>query len=448
VSQNGDVLGKAAGSATITVTTVDGNKTASCTVTVGTLSVLSGTITITPTSSVATGAELTATYSGSETVTYQWKKDGGNVGTNANKYKPTEAGSYTVTVSATGYAPKTSAVVDVGDSTLSALPGTITISPSSGVNTGTDLTATYSGTQTVTYQWRRDGENVGTTNIYKATQAGSYTVTVGAAGYNSKTSTPIAVTAPSTQTMAVIIIGTPEVGNVLTADVQKNFTGKNEYQWYLGSEKIDGYNYFEFPVGFEHVGKAISVEVTCGGKTARSPTVTARDGAYTLALEYNDWNAKNLYAYITFGQGWRSNANNWPLQWYRNNAAISGATTSPYTITPADAGKVITCKVTVKCRNQSGRTDEAVLVIAGEIEEAYNDNLGGCKTAIDNTGITWWEITFWNLNSMHHATIANEERIFIHFSLEKYDTFPSDRTTRLNEIGEELKSLIDSAKSI
>jgi endoglucanase len=74
---------------------------------------LSGTITITPNSSVQTGTELTATYSGSEAVSYQWRKDGGNVGTSSNKYTPTEAGSYTVTVSATGYNPKTSAAITV-----------------------------------------------------------------------------------------------------------------------------------------------------------------------------------------------------------------------------------------------------------------------------------------------------------------------------------------------
>ena len=73
---------------------------------------LSGTISISP-STAETGTELTATYTGSETVSYQWKKDGGNVGTNSNKYTPTAAGSYTVTVSATGYQSKTSTAVTI-----------------------------------------------------------------------------------------------------------------------------------------------------------------------------------------------------------------------------------------------------------------------------------------------------------------------------------------------
>ena len=74
---------------------------------------LTGTISILPNADVKVGTELTATYNGTETVTYQWRQDYANVGTNSNKYTSTEAGSYTVTVSATGYNPKTSDAVDV-----------------------------------------------------------------------------------------------------------------------------------------------------------------------------------------------------------------------------------------------------------------------------------------------------------------------------------------------
>jgi hypothetical protein len=85
---------------------------------------LSGTISISPNTDVTINMELTANYSGSETVAYQWKKDGSNVGTNSDKYTPTEAGSYTVTVSATGYNSKTSAAVTVPPQ---APPGSINI---------------------------------------------------------------------------------------------------------------------------------------------------------------------------------------------------------------------------------------------------------------------------------------------------------------------------------
>jgi len=119
VTTNGVVTAVAAGSTTITVTTADGGKETKCSVDVNdpSLSTLSGTVTISPSGTVAVNTELTATYSGTEAVSFQWKKDGNSIGTattaNPNKYTPTQADSYSVTVSLAGYNSKTSAPVTV-----------------------------------------------------------------------------------------------------------------------------------------------------------------------------------------------------------------------------------------------------------------------------------------------------------------------------------------------
>jgi hypothetical protein len=78
-----------------------------------------------------------------------------------------------------------------------ALSGAITISPSSGVTTDTQLTATYSGSESgVTYQWSKGGTAIpdASNTTYTAYEVGSYTVTVSAAGYQSKTSDAVTVT--------------------------------------------------------------------------------------------------------------------------------------------------------------------------------------------------------------------------------------------------------------
>ena len=201
----------------------------------GKLLTLSGNISITPDNDVTVGTELTAVYSGRETVSYQWKKDDINVGGNSKKYTPAEKGSYTVIVSAEGYHSKTSAAVTVTGETLD-LPGTITITPGANVTIGTELTAVYDGNETVSYQWQKDGVIVGTdSNKYTPTLAGSYTVTVSAAGYHSKTSAIVDVSDPSLLDFSGSITITPNsgviAGTVLTAVYSGNEAVSLIYQW-------------------------------------------------------------------------------------------------------------------------------------------------------------------------------------------------------------------------
>ena len=91
---------------------------------------------------------------------------------------------------------------------IKTLSGNVTISPSGNVNTGTELTASYSGNETVTYQWNIYGTAVpgGVSNKYKADKVGNYTVTVSAAGYTSKTSNEVIVEIPPTPGLAFTLI--------------------------------------------------------------------------------------------------------------------------------------------------------------------------------------------------------------------------------------------------
>jgi len=94
-----------------TVSVTAGQK-AKCDITMlAALPPLSGNITISHSPGSLVNIPLTATYSGGETVSYQWKHGTTNVGTDSNTYTPTETGSFTVTVSAAGYSSKTSAAV-------------------------------------------------------------------------------------------------------------------------------------------------------------------------------------------------------------------------------------------------------------------------------------------------------------------------------------------------
>ena len=137
------------------------------------------------------GKTLVAAYTGSETVSYQWKRGFINLGTETSQLA-SEPGDYTVTVSAEGFRRMTSPVMKVAYPDLS---GNITISVQGGgtAEPGKTLVAAYTGSETVSYQWKRGSTNLGTTASQLASEAGSYTVTVSATGFTSKTSAAINV---------------------------------------------------------------------------------------------------------------------------------------------------------------------------------------------------------------------------------------------------------------
>ena len=140
--------------------------------------VLTGTVTITGTAQVGqTLTAITNALGGSGTISYQWKRGDTPVGTSSSTYKLTDSdkgSTITVTVSRAGNSGSVTsdATAVVGDPSLPALTGSVTINNTTP-KVGDTLTATYSdgnGTGTATWQWYR-----GDTAI-SGTTASTYTV--------------------------------------------------------------------------------------------------------------------------------------------------------------------------------------------------------------------------------------------------------------------------------
>jgi len=237
---------------------------------------LNGTVTITPNVEVVPETELTATYSGSETVTWQWKKGGEAIdGATKAKYTPTVAGMYTATASAKGYKDVTSAAVDVQ---VRDLKGAITISPNANVFTGDVLTAAYGGseTATITWQWNKSGTAISgaTSNKYTPTEAGSYTVTASAKGYNSKTSAAVEV-----KTVSAILLEELQYNNLRYVYEYDNQNRITKYT------PLDGNGQPKFIETFNYNGDLVEIV----GSNNQKITFTKNGNIITLVYSYNEY---------------------------------------------------------------------------------------------------------------------------------------------------------------
>ena len=303
---------------------------------------ISGTATVGQTLT-AMHASLTA----SGTASYEWKRGSTSIGTNSATYTLVAADanqSITVTVSHTGYADsQTSAGVTVG---LANLTGNITISPNTGVYAGTELTANYSGSESVTFQWNNAGGTISgaTNNKYTPQAAGSYTVTVSLTNYNSKTSDPVTVTGLSTPVAGDYTFGnlTQTAGSVTAVTITPQ-SGKSPGTVsnirYNGSTTIPQAA-GSYPVTFD-VAEATgwnAATLSAGTLTVSLPTMPANavtisgtaTVGYTLEAMHTSLTVAGTPSY----------------QWKRGGANITpGGTAKTYTLVEADTNQSITVTV-------------------------------------------------------------------------------------------------------
>jgi uncharacterized protein YjdB len=468
VSQSGAVSASAVGSTTITVTTADGNKTDTCTVTVSadpiavsgvSLNKMSTTIAlggfetltaaVTPPNASNKEVNWTSSDTSVETVTggIILSVKAGKTTITARTVDGGKTATCEVSVSATSE-PVTAVTLNKASTTILA-SGKETLVPVFTPANATNQNVTWRSGNTAVASVTESG-------LVRGVSAGTTTIKVVTADGN-KTDT-CTVTVTTALTISVVILGNPQIsdGVGLTADVQKNFPGEVSYQWYRGATAIENETYYKFYPRPEDGDKAIKVKATCDGKSAESAPVNVPNTAFTVV--FNKWDDQ-LYAYLSIGMYNYSISESFTCQWYRDNVAIPGATQSNYTLTSADAGKAIKIKVTgngqtvesdpynvpapivVEFVNASSRLDEEVEDIMKEVWEAYENNLNDCKTAIDDIGRPCY-INF--SYDLEWAKVING-KLQIAFSLAYYDTLPTDDLSeRLFAIGTKLKDLADN----
>jgi len=342
---------------------------------------LTGTVSIVGIAQV--GQTLTANTNalgGNGTISYQWKRGGIDIGTNSSFYtvQAADTGSaITVTVSRDGYSGSvtstpTATVVD--DSGLPALSGTVSIIGTAQVGqTLTADTSNLGGSGTISYQWQREGINIGTnsnTYIVQELDLGYVIwVTVSRDGHSgSVTSLGIIVTDPSVLlplTGTVIITGIPQAGEMIHAGGPFSWVGTIHCQWMRDGVAIgtDATGYF---VQAEDIGHTITLTVSSSGNSGSltsEPTAVIEDYRPLIGTVSISGTAEvgcQLIAFSDLDYYFASGTIHY--QWKRDGIKIGTATELYYTLQAADAGSTIT--VTITREGHSGSvTSEPTAVV-------------------------------------------------------------------------------------
>jgi len=312
---------------------------------------------------------LTASVTGGETpYTYQWYKNGAAIsGATNSTYSATSAGTYKVVVTDHNGCTDTSAdvvVVSVPDPDVSVTPtgGELNCNVSSVL-----LTASVTGGETpYTYQWYKNGAAIsGATNsTYSATSAGTYKVVV--TDHNGCTDTSADVVVVSVPDPDVSV--TPTSGELnckvssvlLTASVTGGETPYT-YQWYKNGAAITGATNSTYSATSAGTYKVVVTDHNgCTDTSADVVVVSVPDPDVSVTPTGGELNCKVssvlLTASVTGGE------TPYTYQWYKNGAAISGATNSTYSATSAGTYKVIVT-------DHNGCTDTSADVVVTSVPD-------------------------------------------------------------------------------
>ena len=338
-----------------------------------------GSVTIsgTPTEDqVLTASNTLADVDGLGAISYQWYRDGVAIGgATGSTYTLGDADvGTTITVEASytdGYGTSESVtsagagpVANIND----APTGSVTISGTPTEDqtlTASNTLADADGLGAIAYQWYRDGVAIGgaTATTYTLGDADvGATITV-EASYTDGYGTSESVTSAGVGPIANIndapvgvptITGTATEDQMLTADssgiTDADGLGAFNYQWYRDGVAIGGATGATYTLGDADVGANITVAASYTDGYGTSESVTsagvgpvanindAPTGSVTISGTPTEDQVLTASNTLADADGLGAIA----YQWYRDGAAIGGATGSTYTLGDADVGATIT----------------------------------------------------------------------------------------------------------
>jgi len=310
---------------------------------------------------------------GTETLAYQWKKNGVEIGgANANVYimpsaRVGDAGSYSVTVSnSCGLIESIPATLAVNTKPL------IKAQPEGQVvctKTPVSLRVVASGTEPFCYQWTRNGvlipgadESVYSISSASLDDAGSYSVTVTniCGSVESSIAALVLNSMPSIQEQPASL----EIcaGSEAAFSIKATGSEPISYQWMKNGEEIKGANSNNYRIPKTKPGDAgsysLRVSNKCGFIESEGATLTINQmPSIEAQLSSQEACIGSAVAFLVAANGTE------PLsyQWMKNGENITGATENSYGIPIASIGDAGSYSVMVSNKCGSTESEDAAL---------------------------------------------------------------------------------------
>jgi len=252
-------------------------------------------------------------------------------------------------------------------------------------------------------QWKRNGSSIsGATalayTVVAADDGANLQCVVSAtnaAGTGSDSAAiPLVVLNPPANTVAPAITpsGAPNVGDALslTSGTWTGYGYTTTYQWKRAGAAIAGATSASYTLAVADAGQAITCAVTRTNIRGTATVTTAATAAVTNLVAVNTaiptLSPTSLFtgAVVTCSPGtWNYHPANYAYQWRRNGSAITGATSSTYTVVLGDLGATISC--TVKATNPAG-TSGALATAESSAVKSIRDVLS------DSTLLGFWKL--------------------------------------------------------
>ncbi|GAA3872446.1 hypothetical protein GCM10022381_14390 [Leifsonia kafniensis] len=294
---------------------------------------------------------------------YQWYASGSKI-SGATKSRllltSSQAGkavTVKVTAKKTGYTSATTASAATSKIVKSAIP---TVSGTAKV--GATLTAkpgTWTSGVKLAYTWTANGAAISgatkSTFVVKSAQTAKtirVNVASAQAGFAKVTEKSTTSVKPA-RTSVPTISGTAKVGSTLTAAPGLWTTGTTlKYQWYAGKDAIAGATKSTLVLATKQAGQAITVKVTGSLTGFTTFTETSKTTSAVAALKPVASTVPTISGEVALGSTLTAEPGTWATgatlayQWFADNVAISGATTSTLVIAKEHGGTALTVTVT------------------------------------------------------------------------------------------------------